>query len=34
VGLFAWNGPASTSDLQVAFQHFHIFNGPAGFARP
>jgi hypothetical protein len=34
VGLFAWNGPASTSDLQVAFQHFHIFNGAAGFARP
>jgi beta-glucosidase len=34
VGLFAWNAPASTSDLQVAFQHFHIFNGAAGFARP
>ena len=34
VGLFAWNGPATTSDLQVAFQHFHIVNGAAGFARP
>ncbi len=34
VGLFAWNGLATTSDLQVAFQHFHIVNGAAGFARP
>jgi hypothetical protein len=33
VGLFAWNGPATTSDLQVAFQHFHIVNGDAGVAR-
>jgi regulation of enolase protein 1 (concanavalin A-like superfamily) len=27
VGLFAWNGPATTSDLRVSFQRFHIFNG-------
>jgi beta-glucosidase len=33
-GLFAWNGPATTSDLQVAFQRFHIVNGTSGFARP
>ena len=34
VGLFAWNGPATTSDLRVSFQRFHIFNGAPGFARP
>ncbi len=34
VGLFAWNGPATTSDLHVGFQHFRIFNGTPGFARP
>jgi beta-glucosidase len=29
VGLFAWNGAATTNDLQVSFQGFHIFNrGP------
>src|SRR5581483_1813779 len=29
VGLFAWNGPATTSDENVSFQSFHIFNrGP------
>lgn len=33
VGLFAWNGPATTNDLQVAFQHFNIVNGVPGFAR-
>ena len=33
VGLFAWNGPATTSDLQVSFQHFRIVNGVSGFAR-
>jgi beta-glucosidase len=33
VGLFAWNGSATTSDLRVAFQHFHIVNGDAGVAR-
>ncbi len=27
VGPFAWNGPATTSDVQVPFQHFHILNG-------
>ena len=28
-GLFAWNGPATTSDLTVSFSNFHIFNwGP------
>ena len=32
VGLFAWNGSAATNDLQVSFQHFHIFNGGPGFA--
>ncbi len=26
VGLFAWNGPATTNDLKVSFEHFHIFN--------
>ncbi|MBV9944483.1 MAG: glycoside hydrolase family 3 C-terminal domain-containing protein [Solirubrobacterales bacterium] len=26
VGLFAWNGPATTSDLKVSFQNFHVFN--------
>ena len=26
VGLFAWNGPATTNDLKVSFQHFHIIN--------
>ncbi len=26
VGLFAWNGPATTNDLQVSFEHFHIVN--------
>jgi hypothetical protein len=34
VGLFTWNGAAATSDLQVGFQHFHIFNSAARFARP
>jgi beta-xylosidase len=34
VGLFAWNGSAATNDLQVSFQHFHIFNGGPGFAHP
>ncbi len=34
VGLFAWSGPATTSDLQVSFQHFHILNGGPGVARP
>ncbi|MBV9413763.1 MAG: glycoside hydrolase family 3 C-terminal domain-containing protein, partial [Solirubrobacterales bacterium] len=34
VGLFAWNGPATTSDLQVSFQHFHIINTGPGFVRP
>jgi beta-glucosidase len=34
VGVFAWNGPATTSDLQVSFQHFHILNGGPAFARP
>jgi beta-glucosidase len=29
-GLFAWNGPATTGDLQVAFQRFHIVNGTSG----
>ncbi|MBV8988904.1 MAG: glycoside hydrolase family 3 C-terminal domain-containing protein, partial [Solirubrobacterales bacterium] len=29
VGLFAWNGPATTGDLKVSFQHFHVLNrGP------
>lgn len=29
VGLFAWNGPATTNDLKVSFQDFHILNwGP------
>ena len=32
VGLFAWNGPATTSDLHVSFQHFRIVNGVSGFA--
>ncbi len=26
VGLFAWNGAATTNDLKVSFQHFHVFN--------
>jgi beta-xylosidase len=26
VGLFAWNGPATTNDLKVSFEHFHIVN--------
>jgi beta-glucosidase len=26
VGLFAWNGPATTSDLKVSFQDFHVVN--------
>jgi beta-glucosidase len=26
VGLFAWNGPATTNDLKVSFAHFHIAN--------
>lgn len=34
VGLFAWNGSATTSDLRVSFQHFHILNGGPGSARP
>ncbi|MBV9685303.1 MAG: glycoside hydrolase family 3 C-terminal domain-containing protein [Solirubrobacterales bacterium] len=33
VGLFAWNGPATNSDLKVSFQHFRILNGGPGFAR-
>ena len=29
VGLFAWNGAATTNDLTVSFQGFHILNrGP------
>ncbi len=27
VGLFAWNGAATTSDLKVSFQHFRVLNG-------
>ncbi|MFL5863579.1 MAG: glycoside hydrolase family 3 C-terminal domain-containing protein [Solirubrobacteraceae bacterium] len=33
VGLFAWNGPATASDLKVSFQHFHIVNGGLPFGR-
>jgi beta-glucosidase len=33
VGLFAWNGPATTSDLKVSFQHFHIVNWGSAFGR-
>ncbi len=33
VGLFAWNGPATTSDLKVSFQHFHILNRASPFGR-
>jgi beta-glucosidase len=32
-GLFAWNGPATTSDLKVSFQHFRISNDSVGLAR-
>ncbi|MBV9604525.1 MAG: glycoside hydrolase family 3 C-terminal domain-containing protein, partial [Solirubrobacterales bacterium] len=33
VGLFAWNGPATTNDLTVSFQHFHVLNGGGGGGR-
>ena len=26
VGLFAWNGPSTASDLKVSFQRFHVVN--------
>jgi beta-glucosidase len=33
VGLFAWNGSASTSDLKVSFEHFHVLNWGATIRR-